>query len=93
MRILVVEDNHRMADMVCGALRDARYAVDLALDGSQAAELVDFEEFDLIVLDWMLPEISGLELLRTWRGQGHQLPILVKTEVRIVESMRALGTE
>lgn len=77
MRILVVEDNPRMANMICDALRDACYAVDLACDSEPAMELLDFENFDLIVLDWMLPGTSGLDLLRNWRRQGHQLPILM----------------
>lgn len=79
MRILTVEDNPRMGDMLCDALRDARYAVDLAREGDQADELLSVEEYDLVILDWMLPGLSGLDLLRTWRQQGHDLPILMLT--------------
>jgi two-component system phosphate regulon response regulator PhoB len=92
MRILVVEDNLRMADMVCGVLRDARYAVDLATDGEQAAELVELEEFDLIVLDWMLPGLSGIELCRRLRArpETRALPIIMLT-ARGEESERVRG--
>lgn len=79
MRILVVEDNLRMADLVCDVLRDACYAVDLAMSGDRASDLVDLEEFDLVILDRELPGLSGLELLRTWRSRGLQTPVLMLT--------------
>ncbi len=85
MRVLVVEDNLRMAALICDVLRDACYAVDLATTGEQAAELVDLEELDLVVLDWQLPDSSGLELLRAWRRQGYQMPILMLTVRNAVE--------
>lgn len=79
MRVLVVEDNPRMAALICDVLRDACYAVDHAAGGEQAAEAVDLEDFDLVVLDWQIPEPTGLELVRTWRRQSLGMPILMLT--------------
>ncbi len=79
MRILVVEDDPRMAALIAEVLRDEHYAVDLAQDGATAAELVAFNDYDLIVLDWKIPAPSGIELLRRWRQDGLTLPILMLT--------------
>ena len=65
--------------MLRDALEDARYAVDVASGGEEAAELMDIEEFDLVVLDWEIPGPSGVELLRTWRHQGQQTPVIMLT--------------
>jgi DNA-binding response OmpR family regulator len=85
MRILVVEDDPRMSSLVCEVLEDACYAVDPATDGETAAELMDVNDYDLVVLDWGIPSPSGMELLRTWRGQGKKLPILMLTGRDAVE--------
>jgi len=77
MRLLVVEDNPEMANLLTNVLRDACYAVDRASSGTEAAELVDLEDYDLILLDWQIPEPTGLDLVQTWRRQGLQMPILM----------------
>jgi DNA-binding response OmpR family regulator len=79
MRLLVVEDNPEMANLLTSVLRDACYAVDRASSGTEAAELVDLEDYDLILLDWEIPEPTGLDLVQTWRRQGLQMPILMLT--------------
>lgn len=79
MRILVVEDNARMAALVRDILRDACYAVDSAITGAEADELIAVEDYDLVLLDWQLPDASGPELLRAWRQQGHETPVLMLT--------------
>jgi DNA-binding response OmpR family regulator len=93
MRILVVEDNQEMADLICEVLRDACYAVDHAPDGDFADQLIAVYDFDLVVLDWQIPPPTGMDLLRTWRQSGLQLPILmltVRDEVRdLVDSLDA----
>lgn len=79
MRLLVVDDNPQMADLLTKTLRENCYAVDLASTGTEAAELVDLEDYDLILLDWQIPQPTGLELLKTWRSQGRQMPVLMVT--------------
>ena len=85
MRILVVEDNAEMAALVCELLRDACYAVDLATSSLDADELVLANDYDLVVLDWGLPTTSGLEVLRRWRSEGRQTPVLMLTARDAVE--------
>jgi DNA-binding response OmpR family regulator len=85
MRILVVEDDPRLSELIREVLEDACYATDLAADGETAAEMVDVNDYDLVVLDWGIPAPSGIELLRTWRRQGHAMPILMLTARDAVE--------
>ncbi len=79
MRILIVEDDPRLSELICEVLEGACYAVDPAADGETAAELMEVNDYDLVVLDWVIPAPSGIELLRTWRRQGYSLPILMLT--------------
>ena len=85
MKILVVEDDPRMSALICEVLEDACYAVDPAADGETAADLMDVNEYDLVVLDWSIPSPSGIELLRNWRREGRTLPILMLTGRDAVE--------
>ncbi len=85
MRVLVVEDDPRMSDLICEVLRDHCYAVDPATDGASASELMDLNPYDLVVLDWGIPAPSGIELLQTWRSQGRAMPILMLTGRDAVE--------
>jgi len=85
MRIMVVEDDPRLSELIREVLEDACYAADLAADGETAAELMDINDYDLVVLDWGIPAPSGIELLRTWRRQGHNIPILMLTARDAVE--------
>jgi DNA-binding response OmpR family regulator len=68
-----------MSGLICEVLTDACYAVDPATDGETADELMDFNTYDLVVLDWNIPSPSGIELLSKWRGEGRTLPILMLT--------------
>lgn len=84
MRILVVEDEEELAEVLVEALEEESYAVDLARTGSEADELMDFNPYDLVVLDWTIPEPSGIELLRRWRNRGSEVPVLMLTGRRDV---------
>ena len=64
MRILLIEDERKVADIVARGLRAEHYAVDLAHDGSSGWEMASGLDYDLIILDLMLPGLSGTELLR-----------------------------
>ena len=80
MRVLVVEDEKRLAENIAQGLRDgAGYAVDQAADGEEALFMAGSIEYDLIVLDLMIPKRSGLEVVKTLRGKGKVTPVLVLT--------------
>ena len=79
MRILVVEDEAALSRQLASALTDAGYAVDCAIDGERADELVEIEQYDAIILDLGLPKIDGLTLLRRWREAGISSPVLILT--------------
>jgi DNA-binding response OmpR family regulator len=79
MRILLVEDEKKLADMVQRGLKAERYAVDVALEGQGGWELADAYEYDLIILDLMLPGLGGTEILRRVRRKNQQVPILILT--------------
>ncbi|MFZ0008910.1 MAG: response regulator transcription factor [Steroidobacteraceae bacterium] len=79
MRMLLVEDERKVSDLVARALRAERYAVDVAADGQTGWEMADAYDYDLIVLDLMLPGLSGEELLKRIRRKNQQVPILILT--------------
>lgn len=77
MQLLVVEDNPPTLKLLSFILRDAGYTVYAVSDGSSALELLKNELIDLVVLDLMLPDISGLEICRRIRHDGMMLPMLI----------------
>ncbi|HTL51289.1 MAG TPA: response regulator transcription factor [Planctomycetota bacterium] len=79
MRILVIEDEERIANFVSRGLSEEGFAVDIAVDGEAGLEKATAGAYDLLVLDLMLPKLSGLELLRKLRTAGNQIPVLVLT--------------
>lgn len=79
MHILAVEDEPAMAELLQSALSEEGYLVTLATDGEQALQLGYGSRFDLVVLDLMLPKVSGSEVLLRLRKAGIQTPILVLT--------------
>ena len=80
MRVLVVEDEKRLAENVARALREsAGYAVDIARDGEEGLYLAESSNYDLMVLDLMLPKLDGPSLLERYRKKGHATPVLVLT--------------
>ncbi len=82
MRVLVVEDEARLADNIADALRDGPgYAVDVARDGKDAIHLCWTAKYDLIVLDLMLPRLSGEEVVRQLRAARNATPVMMLTAV------------
>jgi DNA-binding response OmpR family regulator len=79
MRILVVEDEHKIAQAIKKGLELETYAVDLAFDGEDGLDLAYSSEFDLIILDRMLPKIDGLEICKKVRAKNIHTPILILT--------------
>src|SRR3989441_12383827 len=85
MRILLVEDEPQIADFVSRGLDENGYSVDVARDGEEALEWPSVANFDIIVLDVMLPAVDGIEVCRTLRAQGLCTPILMLTARDAVE--------
>ncbi len=80
MRVLVVEDERRLAENLARAMREgAGYAVDIAGDGEQGLYLAESGDYDLLVLDLMLPKMDGHALLTRYRRDGHATPVLILT--------------
>ena len=79
MRILVVEDEAVAAEVLARGLREHAYAVDVAGDGASALERVGTNDYDLIILDVLLPRVNGLDLCRRLRSDGLVAPILMLT--------------
>jgi DNA-binding response OmpR family regulator len=79
MRILVVEDEPRIAGDVAAALRAANFVAEVTGDGEDAWFRGDTETYDLVILDLGLPKMDGLTVLKRWRAGGRQMPVLVLT--------------
>jgi two-component system copper resistance phosphate regulon response regulator CusR len=79
MRLLIVEDDRKLAEFVARGLRAEGYAVDIAIDGTEGRDHIDAYQYDLLILDLMLPQVSGSELLRLVRQTNATLPVLVLT--------------
>src|SRR5689334_5251733 len=85
MRVLVVEDEQKINRTICQALREEAYAVDAAYDGEEGEELALVNEYDLIILDLMLPRKNGIALCRGLREHDIATPILMLTARDTVE--------
>jgi two-component system copper resistance phosphate regulon response regulator CusR len=79
MRILVIEDEKKVADFVARGLRAHRFAVDISNDGQSGLEMAKACNYDLIILDLMLPGLGGTEVLKRIRQHGCKMPILILT--------------
>lgn len=90
-RVLVVDDEPTVREVVVGYLRRDGHDVSEAADGPNALRLLDAEEFDLVVLDMMLPGVNGLDILRHVRSAG-DMPVIMLT-ARSEESDRVAGLE
>lgn len=85
MRILVVEDEHKIANAIRKGLRQESYAVDVAYDGIEGYDLASSEQFDVIILDLMLPGMDGIEICKKLREQKIHTPILMLTSKSQIE--------
>jgi two-component system, OmpR family, response regulator len=85
MRVLVVEDERKVAHNVCRALGEESFAVDVAHDGVRALEFVEAHDYDAIVLDLMLPGLDGLAVCRRLRERRRTTPVLILSARDMVE--------
>lgn len=79
MKILLVDDEAELAEPLSRVLAREGYQVDLAFDGQKGAQLATAKGYDLLILDWMLPHSSGLEICQQVRAQGDATPVLFLT--------------
>lgn len=79
MKILIVEDDERIAEALAEALTDQHYTVDIAPDGEAGWDLVEAFSYDLVLLDVMLPKLDGISLCQQIRSQGFRMPVLLLT--------------
>ncbi|MDX9665111.1 response regulator transcription factor [Pseudomonas sp. P5_152] len=91
-RVLVVEDDSHIADLICLHLRDEHFEVVHSADGNQGLRLLEQGNWDALVLDLMLPGVDGLEICRRARAMARYTPIII-TSARSSEMHRILGLE
>lgn len=92
MRVLVVEDESEIAGFLKRGLTEAGYAVDVVERGDEALDWIVAAEYDMLVLDWMLPGLDGVSLCREIRQRGLRVPILMLTARDAVEQ-RVMGLD
>ena len=90
MRVLVIEDEHKIANAVKKGLTHESYAVDVVYDGVEGYDMASSEQYDVIILDIMLPGMDGIEICKKLRAQNIHIPILMLTSKSQVED-KVLG--
>ena len=85
MRLLLVEDERRLAERLARGLQEEGFAVDSVTSCFAARERAAETDYDLVLLDLGLPDCSGINLLRMWRGEGVDIPVLILTARDLVE--------
>lgn len=92
MRLLIVEDERKTGEYLSQGLTEAGFVVDIANTGDQGLDLATHQAYDLLILDIMLPGVSGYDLLQTLRRQGNAVPVLLLSARDLVED-RVHGLE
>ena len=92
MRLLLVEDNRVLSEWLARALRQSKYTVECAYDGSDADHLLDSEAYDLVILDLALPKLDGREVLRRLRARSNPVPVLILTAYDAIKD-RIIGLD
>jgi len=90
MRLLVVEDQNDLRNILKKRLDEAGYMIDEASDGEIATDLIDYTDYDLIILDIMIPKINGLEILKELRRKKQDTPVLLLTAKDTVSESKRL---
>lgn len=92
IRILLIDDDEQLMEVLAGKLIEQRYAVDIASTGEMGWEFILLFDFDLVVLDWMLPDIDGVKLCQQIRAEGYTMPIMLLT-ARDRQNDKVLGLD
>ncbi len=92
MKLLIVEDEHKIANLIKQGLEQEHFTVDVAYDGTSGYDLAS-EYHDLIILDRLLPGMDGLEICKKLRGQGNHTPILMLTaKGQVIDRVEGLNS-
>ncbi|MCC9312554.1 MAG: response regulator transcription factor [Candidatus Nanosynbacter sp.] len=92
MRLLVIEDERKIARVITESLKREKYAVDAAYDGEEGFNLADSQSYDLLIVDRMLPGLEGMEIVKKLRENGKNMPILFLTALSTTED-KTLGLD
>lgn len=87
MRILVVEDEKKVASFIKRGLEEENFSVDMAYDGEEGLYMAESNPYDLILMDLMLPKMDGLSVIKELRGKGNKTPVLCLTAKDTVEDI------
>jgi len=87
MRLLIIEDEPGIASFLKDGLEEEYFAVDTAYDGKSGLDLALINEYDLLIIDWMIPALSGIEVCRQVRKAGNSVPILFLTAKDTLEDV------
>src|SRR5260370_17351247 len=90
MKVLIVEDEHKVVDYLRSGLTEQGWVVDVATDGEEGAYMAIEYDFDVIVLDVMLPKLGGLEGLRALRAQKQTPVIMLTARARVADPVHRL---
>ena len=85
MRLLVVEDDKKIASFVSRGLKEAGYVVDIAERGDDAFQIALYNHYDVAIVDLMLPGLDGLSLIERWRAQKVKMPVIILSAKRSVD--------
>lgn len=85
MRVLIIEDDQEVASYVTKGLKESNYVVDHAADGKDGLLMASTEEYDLLIIDRMLPGLDGLSIIQTLRATGKETPILILSALSEVD--------
>jgi heavy metal response regulator len=85
MRILVVEDNLKLASFIRKGLKEQQYAVETCVSGEEALQMIGAQPYDLLILDLMLPGMNGLEVIQVLRSRKDLMPVLILTAKDAIE--------
>lgn len=93
MKILIVEDEHKIANLIKQGLEQERFVVDVAYDGTAGFDYASSEPYDVIVLDRLLPGTDGLQICKKLREQGNHTPIIMLTaKAQIMDRVEGLNS-
>lgn len=84
-RLLLIEDDGFFADMLRGWLESERYCVDIANDGTDGLQRLSVYDYDVLLIDWELPGLSGVEIVDSYRKRGGRAPVLMITGRRTLD--------
>lgn len=87
LKILVADDDKKLCENICKILKLDLYSVDQAYNGQEVLDLVEYTTYDLLVLDWMMPEVSGIDCLKKVRKDGFDGGVILLTAMDATENI------